>query len=512
MLDPSIILAGKTPQFDVGEIMGTALQLKKMQQQVQTDNALKAIFSEPGAIDEKTGHPTVNALAKATRLSPQVGLKLTGEVATAQEREAQSEHTQSETQTAQAKAYRDHLSEALGEYDADVKSGGVDPLEAERKMKGRIRDQLFSDSSIDAARRDKNWAMIEGMKPAQLRALTLTADQKSARDEEERKETQERTPATMGGKPVLVDKQGNVYDPNDGKKLQVTSPVEKEATTLDPQRAEMEKRRLALQEKVAAGSGDLTPQEIEFGAEMVLNGQPMPNMGYGAAGSKARQKILAKAAEMAASHSGSAAAGADDMAARKDVLAADKSSLTAATKQEQSVRQFSQTAMGLADKVEGLMDKVAAQGPEFWAKFIQNVKTKALADEDTREFLGYMTDLQSENAKIMAGSTGSVAQVSAHNQDMMSHMLTGDLPLSEIRGGLKSVREGIKMRNASVNDELERQRAQIKADTAGGGSAAASAAKGELAHPASRADYDALPSGAHYSKSGDKPGTYRVKP
>lgn len=513
-IDPSIPLAVQNNQVDLGAIVSKGLQLKQLQQQMQTENALKQVLAEPDAVDPKTGQPTANALAKITRISPQLGTKLTGEIASTQERQAQTEHAQSETQAARQKAYRDDLSEQLGVYDEAVKSGNVDPKDAERTLKDSLRDRLYKDASLSPEKRDQNWAMIEKMNPIQLRALTMTAEQKAAHEEELRKETSERTLATMGGKPVLVDKQGNVYDPNTKQPLKVEGPVEREATGLDPQRAAMDQRRLALQEKLAAGSAaDLTEDDLKFAGALVANGQPMPNMGYGAAGAKARAKILHYAAQQASSEAGgSPEAGAADVVARKSELHADQQSLNVAKKQQQSVRQFSQTALGLADKVDGLMDRVAAKGPEAWAKFVQNVKLKALADTDTKEFLGYVTDLQSENAKIMAGATGSVAQVSAHNQEMMNHMLSGDQPVSEIKGSLRAIREGIRMRNESVADEVKRQSAQLRGDTAGGGAKAAEAISSEMAHPKSRADYDALPSGAHYAKPGDAPGTYRVKP
>jgi hypothetical protein len=503
-VDASIPLSVQQPRFDLGAILGEAIQIRQMQQAVQTDNALRAILSEPGAVDDKTGQPTANALAKITRISPQAGVKLTGEVASAQERQAQTARVNSETDTERQKAYRNRLSDAIGVYDADVKGGAIPQADAERKLKTTLHDALFGDASLSPEQRDKNWAIVEGMNPTQLRAGLLTADQRAAREEEARKETEERTPATMGGKPVLVDKQGHVYEPNSGQKLQVTGPVEKEATFTDPNKPVSIGRSgvaaaiaAEVQRRHAAGLPPPTEQEIDDTAARYAE------------------------ATHRAGTTGTLEAKTSPVGAKADILTADRSSLTAAKKQQQSVRQFSQTAMGMADKVEGMMDRVTtAGGPEALAKIMVNIKTGVLGDADTREFLGYINDLQSENAKIMAGATGSVAQVSASNQQKMDDILTGKMPVSEIRGALRSIREGIRLRNASVDDEVGRQQSQLKADADTGvdtvhartPDTAITKGSDGVYEPKSPADLRSLHKGDRYRQPGDPPGHYRTVP
>lgn len=190
-IDASIPLSVQTPQVDLGQIMGNALKLRAMKQEIQTQNALKQIFAQPDAVDPKTGQPTANTLAKVTRISPETGLKLTASVAEAQERQAQTEHAQSETQKAQAQAARDQLSESLGVYDADLKSGTVDPKEAERTLKTGLHDWIYKNSGFDKAHADALWSRAEKMSPTQLRALTLTAEQRAAQEHEDKVETRQ---------------------------------------------------------------------------------------------------------------------------------------------------------------------------------------------------------------------------------------------------------------------------------------------------------------------------------
>lgn len=478
-LDTQIPLQAQTPQIDMASIYKDAMELRQAKQQFQTQNALKMIAARPDAIDPKTGTWTPNALRMITQADPTIGQKAAAEAGEAAERAAQTAHAQSETQTAELKRHAEVLSSGLSTYDAELAGGTTDPTIAERDFRSTLKDYVDAQPWSPEVKAQR-WSTLSTMPVAQLRTLAT----KWSMTTEETKEAEKLTPFVMNGKTVLGDEQGRFFDPNTRQPIQVDGPVEKAPSALDPTRAGFEDKRInqgqehldidakreKLAEKVAAGGGGgLNDDDLSFAAEMVLNGQPMPNMGYGAAGAKARAEVLHKAAQMAVSQSGSAAGGADAAVIRKESLGADKAALTATAKQQASVRQFSETALGLVDKIDQTMAKGTTKaGPEWLAKVVQNIKTGQLGDPDTREFLGYITDLESENAKIMAGATGSVAQVSASNQELMSQILSGGMPASEIKGALKTIKSGIELRNKSLTDEIDRQKADLKGDTAGG--------------------------------------------
>lgn len=473
--DPSILL--QTQQPDFATIYGEAMQLRQLKQQAQTQNTLKMLAATPGMIDDKTGSWTPNALKQIFQTDPAAGQKASAEASQAAERTAQTAHTESETKTADLARHHETLSNALSLYDAELGDGNTDPSIAERGLKSSLKDYVDG-LAIPDDHKAAVWGRLSEMTPPQLRQLANQWSMSLPEQRADAKDKSERQTVMMDDKPVLVDKEGNYYDVNTKQPIKVTGSVEHMATPMDPERVGFEKERLGMQERklkleekaAEGGAGNLTDEDYKFGAEMVLNGQPMPNMGYGKAGAEARAKILHEAAKMATEQSGSAEAGADATVVRKESLKADQASLTSIAKQKASVDQFSRTALGMADKVEQTMDRgTTKSGPEWLAKLVQNIRTKQMGDADTREFLGYVTDLESENAKIMAGATGSVAQVSAHNQELMNSIIRGDMPASELKGALKTVRSGIALRQKSLDDELKSQKEGLRGDTAGGG-------------------------------------------
>lgn len=235
-IDASIPLAAQAPQLDLGAIIGNAYQLRQMKQEMTTQNALKAIISEPGAVDDKTGLPTANTLAKITKVAPAEGMKYTSEVGQAQERQAQTEHAQSEAQKDRSQAYRDELSQRLGVYDEDLKSGTIPPDQAERALKEGIHDYLWKDASLNPQQRDAMWGKVEGMKPAQLRALTLTAEQREVAEKGEREQTERerhnRVEEKLGATRAEDNKWQVLSDPTNNTQYRY-NPTTGEAKTLD---------------------------------------------------------------------------------------------------------------------------------------------------------------------------------------------------------------------------------------------------------------------------------------
>jgi hypothetical protein len=222
-VDPSISLAAQSPQIDLASIYGAAMQLRNMQQQMAQQNALRAILTQ---------------------------------------------RAQSEVQTEQRKRDLDFLSGAVADYDGDVKGGVTDPTIAFDKLKTGVRDYVYENYPETQA--DQIWKHYSSLDATGYRNAALTAqqrfEQQKLSEEQEFKEKElgeERVPATMGGKPVSVDKAGNVYDPNTGAKLQVTAPVEREATKLDPVREAIEREALTERERHDAAAERFTEQRLK---------------------------------------------------------------------------------------------------------------------------------------------------------------------------------------------------------------------------------------------------------
>jgi len=250
-VDPEISLQVQTPQLDVGAIYARALQIKQAQQQMGVDNALRAILAQPGAVDDKTGLATNNTLAAISKVGPQgveLAAKLADQASLAQQRAVTTKRDMAVATVDEMKAASETLQSRLDTYDAEMASGNTDPKIAEDGLRSSLKDYVYS-QPWSRERQDGYWARVGAMPVTGLRALSqklaMTTEERQRQAAEmgetakaEKLLTEERTPATMNGKPVTVDKTGAVYDPNTNEKIPVTGPIIKQEPGFNPQAAD----------------------------------------------------------------------------------------------------------------------------------------------------------------------------------------------------------------------------------------------------------------------------------
>ena len=253
-------------------------------------------------------------------------------------------------------------------------------------------------------------------------------------------------------------------------------------------------KREALAEKVAAGGGaDLDDTDLGYAADIYRATGVMPNLGFGAAGAKAKIKVLDRAAHTAqagAATSGEGGSGAaGDIGAHLDIKAA-QSELTNLRKMQGNVKAFIGTpahgnqpgtgAEGEADLVLSLADKGLGQaGGTFLNRFEQQMRVGAASDPDVIALQNALLSLQQENAKVMQGSTGSVAAVSDHMSKEIDQMLSGNLSPAALKRAIETMRVGWRNRPGGIADEIASVQAQIhdSATRPGGSASGATSAR-----------------------------------
>lgn len=77
-------------------------QLKEFRRKRESENSLRTLFSEPDAIDPTTKQPTLATLQKTMAIDPAVGVKMRGDMITAQEKLAQTDKAVAQTRAALA--------------------------------------------------------------------------------------------------------------------------------------------------------------------------------------------------------------------------------------------------------------------------------------------------------------------------------------------------------------------------------------------------------------------------
>lgn len=465
-IDASIPLQVQTPQLDLGQIYGVALQLKQMQQDVQSQNTLKQMLAQPGAIDEQTGLPTTNTLAAFSKLFPAQGLKLSEQIGTAQEHRAQVAHLESETNKDQQAADLEATQNALGAYDAALQGGGTSPDIALTDLRRTLHDHIY-ERPYSKARNDADWAQVSQASPAQLRAASLTAQQRA----EAEKRTPYFDPAT--NKTVFVgseaDSSGAVpVTTQEGKPVELTGPIAKSSAGGQPKFYQNAAGDMISYRPNTGWTNETTGEH--------LTGPPdnLHTVSSGAARSAPAMATQLFIQQYAKGHGGQLPS-ADALAEfqggyQATVLAgtsgvkADTSSLTNLTKILDSSDAFENTAMANFRKAQSLAPKgiKTNMGP-FIERYIQDGE-KAIGDPSVPAYQAALLTAANEYAKVIAGSTGSQGSTvdsrreatemfsSFYNTDQINGVI--DVGMADMRNKMASYegqREAIKERIAGEN-------------------------------------------------------------
>lgn len=181
-----------SPPPDLATIYGTAIKLKELKQQQETQNALRMIYANPANIGPD-GFPTSNAMQLVAKASPGAYMDLVDKKAAADEKAAQTGAARSEEAIRRAQLGKDALGDALTQYDSDVASG-VPADMALDKAKKNLHDFIFS-QPINEAEKDRQWSFIGGLDGKGLRAASMTMEQKLAEQKEAREAEQARATA-----------------------------------------------------------------------------------------------------------------------------------------------------------------------------------------------------------------------------------------------------------------------------------------------------------------------------
>lgn len=486
-----------TPAPDIGQIFSNAYKLRAMKEDQETHNALKQFFANPQNLDEN-GQPTTNALKGLAQAGqPQLSMDL-------QEQKAKLQHqdmlTSEEAQTAELNRQK-VLDETVRQpsvsaYDEAIKDGKSPDAAA------RIAQDVYSDSLGKV----KGYGLFSKEEAGNFDPSFDYARVKSRLDFDKSRKGSDGTGVAADWM-VVKDDDGTTYRLNkvtgDSKTL--------DGKHYDPKGA----TPLSQGGEAPALEGDA----LDYAAQDYRDHGRLPAMGYGKSASAAKLKIIQRAAEMGrqeGSASGADTAGAD--VARQANLKAKGQELTLLTKAQGQLEQYvgapahtdaagqrvpATGAMGIADNLrnavkEGGLGPFAGTGPN---KLWQDWTRTATGSEKQAKLNAFLVDLQNENAKIMAGATGSVAQTSATHLKATEDAINRNQSPAVINAALDALEAGWKTRVDSLGNEINKTRGEIGGSARGSGDgsprrassgAAPSAAVNLLRqHPEYAAQYDA---------------------
>ncbi len=266
-LDPNIIMGVNTQfaPYDPGPAMANAArmqQFKQAQDAARSQNALREILSQPDAIDAKTGVPTVNALAKISRIDPQMAMQMHDQAAQAENRGLETEALKSEAFTRKADMQADVVTKALETYDMDIEAGVPKEVAAQKAQKlytdgtGELsKSGLFSEQEMERA-------------PKKFEPDSMRAASSKYLAWKEKREADKRADR----KDDLAEKREAAGE----RRADAQLGIERSRLGIEQQRANIERDKAK-----AAQAGGLSDDAIEGLAEQVINGNRAAIQGIG---------------------------------------------------------------------------------------------------------------------------------------------------------------------------------------------------------------------------------------
>lgn len=237
--------------------------------------------------------------------------------------------------------------------------------------------------------------------------------------------------------------------------------------------SQMQSRADALRDKVQARLGDdsfgpgFTEDAKELAAEKYLATGILAPMGGGKRGTKAREDVLNKAAQLMRERG----MAPGDIPAAQAGFAANKASLSKLTQQYDAITAFEKTAIRNGDQLLGLADKVDTTGVPVIEKWIRAGR-KATGSADVAEFDAQMLVYRTEAAKILM-NPNLTGQLTDSARKEVEEFLKGSASAEQIRAVVKRLKTDFENRKhvleAQIDDINFRMRNPMARVSGGGG-------------------------------------------
>ena len=279
--DPRIIL-GINPPPDPGQqlnnalaLKGNILKLKQEQQEFQQQNALKALFSQPDAFDDK-GMATGNTLRKAFAISPDAGMKIAAAQSEIQQKQADISYKRTKSYQDLEKDVQQVIGDSAGTY-KDARDSGLDDVAARAKAQ-RVLDDGYKSLNASGLGSEEQ---IHGMLPMEFEPQIFTARAETYKDRQNQELKRE-------------------HDQMMFEEFGVRAQQGEERIKQGSERIGIDRER--LQNTIAMHKSDLTPEAVEMAADQVLSGDKsaLTNFGRGVQGSANLAAIRDRVAEKGA--------------------------------------------------------------------------------------------------------------------------------------------------------------------------------------------------------------------
>lgn len=245
------------------------------------------------------------------------------------------------------------------------------------------------------------------------------------------------------------------HDQEEARHNKVSEGFEGQKVNLERQRVGIEGARLAFDKSQAAAGGGLTPDSLDYAAEMYRQTGVMPALGMKSSG--ARTAILNRAAQLA---SQGGATAADDVVAHAQTRAGT-STLKQAMERQNLLEQNAAEAYDMGNLVLKLAP--TGEGPFSWPILnapVQAIRS-AFGNKDVTRFEGAIGSYAEKYARVMTAATGNAAATDSA-RDAAKQRLHSAMADGQLRGAIDVMNREMEIQRQQNAASVSRIRGSIR--------------------------------------------------
>lgn len=415
-------------QYQPPITVNSLVQLRQLVEQRRTQNALRNIFSTPGALDAN-GMPTPQAVQRVSQINPAYGMQLAGQIAAVDQKRAATKESALKTRQTIMTAAK-APAEAAYAAKTDALANGASPQQADQAAAEAYSNarQEWLDSGLAAGYENLVPATYN---PASVAGVALTPkDAISLREAQARQDqAAENAKATQAYRDAMLG--------NASARLGI------EERTADRLDAEANAANQA-----AESVGD---SAIDYAAARYNMTGIMPSFGMSKGAAALKVKILQRAAQMA-----QAAGETPDQASVTQMEGkAQQTALSAIDKQQALVSNYERTADKNADLALSASSKVDRSGAPAFNKWILGGRKSLAGDPSVAQFDAANNSFVEEYAKVMSGSSGGGQAATDSARARAHEMLNTAMTPDQYKAVIGILKQEMRNRIDAMNEERE---------------------------------------------------------
>lgn len=198
-------------------------------------------------------------------------------------------------------------------------------------------------------------------------------------------------------------------------------------------------------------ASQLSPQGLDQMATQFAQTGTLPSVGFGAAGTAMRTKIVNRAAEMFPDQS---------LALAKAAFGSNEGALKHLQTQFATIDAFENTAIKNLDQLTDAAKAVPDLGTRFANMPVRSINENFLGTPEMARFRAALATAQNETAKVL-NSANATGVLSDSARGELQQLLSGNLPYPAMESAIKQLKVDMQNRHDSYQEQIDTLKGQI---------------------------------------------------